>query len=158
MSTAPAEPTYTGPAGAKPAPARGQDTARHLQPGWKQKFVCDDGTVLYDDEAAAAFNREWEAGRFQGIQRDIGNGAETHQDWRRRLTLTTNTARPCSRARSSRRSAPGRRQGSRRTGSRAGPSDDDGESEPPGLRLWRHPDYGPLTPNLYRLLLRKVRR
>jgi len=57
------------------------------------------------------------------------------------------------RTRGSRRSTP------RRSGAvtRAGPSDDDGESEPPGLRLWRHPDYGDVTPNLYRLLLREGR-
>lgn len=64
------------------------------------------------------------------------------------------------RSRESRGAAPGRRQGSRRstgTGSRAGPSDDDGESEPPGPRLWRHPDFGPVSPNLYRLLIGEAR-
>lgn len=67
------------------------------------------------------------------------------------------TRRTCTRARSSRGAAPGRRQGTRRVagGSRAGPSDDPGESEPPGLRLWRHPKWGATSPDLLRILLRE---
>lgn len=55
--------------------------------------------------------------------------------------------------------APVRSRGSRRgtAATRAGPSaDDDGESEPPGLILWRHPKWGATSPNLLRLLLRKA--
>jgi len=65
---------------------------------------------------------------------------------RPRPTHTTAKRRTCSRARSSHGAAPARRQGSRRVtaSSRAGPSDDDGESEPPGLRLWRHLDHLPV--------------
>jgi hypothetical protein len=50
-----------------------------------------------------------------------------------------------------------RRRGSTRTATRAGPSSADdppGEPEqPPRLRLWRRPDLGKVTPNLYRVLL-----
>lgn len=46
--------------------------------------------------------------------------------------------RPVGRARSSRRAAPGRRRGSRRSTTRAGPDDDDGESEPPRRGPGRH--------------------
>ncbi len=65
--------------------------------------------------------------------------------------------RICSRARSSRGAAPGRRQGSRRATARAGPSDDDGEPAPPGLRPWRRPHLGSCSPNPLRVLLREAR-
>jgi hypothetical protein len=60
------------------------------------------------------------------------------------------------RSRAPRPSAP-RTRGSRRTSraTRAGPSDEPGESEPPGLALWRHPELGPVSPALYRVLLRE---
>jgi len=51
-----------------------------------------------------------------------------------------------------------RTRGSRRTTSRSagggsGGSDDDGESEPPRLRLWRHPRWGACNPGLLRVLI-----
>jgi len=49
------------------------------------------------------------------------------------------------------RGSAARHRGSRRGASRGDP--DDGESEPPGLRLWRHPRYGRVTPNLLKLLV-----
>ena len=68
--------------------------------------------------------------------------------------------RPCNRARSSRRRAPGRHQGSRRTSSRSAgggsSGDDDGESEPgSGLRL-RPTRWGSCNPPLIRVLLGAV--
>lgn len=71
----------------------------------------------------------------------------------RRISTVTRTA-----GRTPRKAA-ARTRGSRRqtasTSSRGDP--DDGEPEPPGLKLWRHPDLGPVTPALYRLLLREAR-
>jgi hypothetical protein len=46
-----------------------------------------------------------------------------------------------------------RRSGSRRTTARArSPDDPPGDPEPPGLKLWWHPRWGRVTPNLLRLL------
>lgn len=57
-----------------------------------------------------------------------------------------------------RRSAPVRTRGSRRTSSSSrssgtDPGDPDGEPEPPGLGLWWHPRWGSCTPSLLRALL-----
>ena len=73
---------------------------------------------------------------------------ETRQ--RKRSATVTIRRRTCTRARSSRRTAPGRHQGSRRTPSRSAgggsSGDDDGESEPPRLvPRWQHGDSRPLA-------------
>lgn len=73
---------------------------------------------------------------------------------RRRQTATQPVRSRPPAGRAPRRACNARRQGSRRTigtGSRAGPSDDDGESEPPGLRLWRHRHFGNRSPGLLRV-------
>lgn len=67
-------------------------------------------------------------------------------------------ARCGSQGRAPRAATNARSRGSRRVASRSsGGSDsgdsDDGEPEPPELRFWRHPTFGRVTPNLYRLLL-----
>lgn len=50
--------------------------------------------------------------------------------------------------------------GSRRrcTGSSGRSPDDDGEAEPPGLMLWRHPRWGLCSPPLLRALVRTAAR
>lgn len=54
-----------------------------------------------------------------------------------------------------RRAAPSRRI----TATRGSPSDDDGPSPPPpGLKLWRHPHFGAVSPNMLRLLLEEAKR
>lgn len=69
----------------------------------------------------------------------------------------------CSRARESRRTAPGRHQGSRRGTSRSAGGGSSGDPDPSdsaepelGLHLWRHPRFGSCSPNLLRVLVGEV--
>jgi hypothetical protein len=87
-----------------------------------------------NNRAVQELNQSWEAGRMPGIQRDVGHGPETRDEWRRRQRRPSRL-----RGRAPRRRTNGRTRGSRRgvasssQASRDGPSDPD-ESDPEGVR------------------------
>jgi len=84
---------------------------------------------------------------------------EQHRSRPRPRTITF-TRPVCSRARESRRTAPGRHQGSRRVSSRSAGGGSSGDPDPSdsaepelGLHLWRHARFGSCSPNLLRVIV-----
>lgn len=111
--------------------------------------------ALLSDALASVAGLERIVGKRQiaQVRRVQALVAEARAEIPARRKCEGRTPRP---GRAPRRATNGRRQGSRRatgTGTRAGPSDDDGESEPPRLRLWRHPHFGSCSPALLRVLI-----
>jgi hypothetical protein len=102
--------------------------------GARQGFEDDHGRRYFDGEAVAAANGRWEAGGFQGIERDVGHGFETHEEWSRRTYPTHVVKTPPRRrphGRAARPATNARRRGSRRqSGSSPPRSSDDPDPEP----------------------------
>ena len=98
-------------------------------------FVADDGTKSFDDEAVTAMNAHWEAGGFHGLQRDVGHGTETVEQYRTRCVprITAGQTRG-QRSRDSHGTRAGRRRtaaSSETSSSDPGGDSNSDESEPP---------------------------
>jgi hypothetical protein len=131
----------------RPRPVSPPDIARdergyHGEP-WTDKFgrvrrpwqmhEANDGTITYGAEAIRAMNKDWEAGKMQGFQRDVGRGPQSPSPPRPVQRVTALRA-PAGRA--ARPSTNTRTRGSRRTPSSTSSSSDDssdlaGDPPPP---------------------------
>ena len=67
-----------------PRRARRQKRLKELAAQHDQVHEDDDGNIRVGKKAEREFRRDWEAGRFRGLRRDIGHGPETADEWRRR--------------------------------------------------------------------------